>query len=44
MYYFRCFAKESMEEIMEELEKEGTEWAMSKINVSDEFNIQVLIS
>ncbi|CAB4024597.1 3-hydroxyisobutyryl- hydrolase, mitochondrial-like isoform X2, partial [Paramuricea clavata] len=28
----RCFAKESMEEIMEELEKEGTEWAMSKIN------------
>ena len=29
---------------MEELEKEGTEWAMSKINVSDEFNIQVLIS
>jgi hypothetical protein len=33
-----------MEEIMEELEKEATEWAMSKINVSDEFNIQVLIS
>ena len=35
-YYFRCFAKESMEEIMQALEKEGSEWAVSKMNVSDE--------
>ncbi|XP_028405293.1 3-hydroxyisobutyryl-CoA hydrolase, mitochondrial-like [Dendronephthya gigantea] len=28
----RCFAKESMEDILYELEKEGTDWAMSKID------------
>ena len=34
MSYFRCFAKESMEDIIQELKQEGTEWAVSKINVS----------
>lgn len=33
MFYYRCFAKDTMEEIIGELEKDGTEWAKSKVDV-----------